>query len=111
MAAKRSRRRASARTVPTNERDAAMARLGGALALLAVAKTEVESALAFFVEAAESDDDGAEREEAIDSAIEAVGAASRGLEAAKESFDEMDEDDLAAGEPWDDDVEDEEDAS
>lgn len=79
-------------------RDDAMARLAGALASLKVAEENVISALTFFVNP-DDDSDGSEREEAIGEALEATGAASRGLEAAVEALKDAD---TEAGEPFDD---------
>ena len=80
-------------------RDDAMARLAGTLASLKVAEENVISALTFFVNP-DDDSDGAEREEAIGEALEATGAASRGLEAA---IDALKDADTEAGEPFDED--------
>ncbi len=75
-----------------------MARLGGALASLRIAEQNVVEALSLFVNP-EEDGDGEEREGCIDEAIEAAGAATRGLEAAAEALKDAD---AEAGEPWDD---------
>lgn len=80
-------------------RDDAMARLGGALASLKVAEDSVTTALALFVNPDE-DDEGEEREEAMNEALEAAGAASRGIEAALKAFEDAD---VEAGEPWEED--------
>lgn len=100
--AKKEREKPSPKDAPDEDalaaRDDAMARLGGALASLETARECTLTALALFVNP-DDDDDGGEREEAIDEAIEAAGAATRGLEAAAEAFKEAD---VEAGEPWDD---------
>ena len=79
-------------------RDAAMARLGGAAASLSAARDAVLEALGLFVNP-EEDEHGAERGELMEAALEAAGAASRGIEQAMEDFEDAD---AEAGEPWED---------
>lgn len=82
-----------------------MARLGGAMASLDAAREAVSAALATFVNPTD-DPRGRERKEAIQTALDAAGAATRGLEDAAEAIKDAD---LKALEPWDEEDEDEED--
>lgn len=79
-------------------RDYVMARLGGAIASLDAAREATSAVLALFVNPDE-DNRGKDRKELLDDAQEAVGAASRGIDAAVEEIDEVD---FAAAEPWED---------
>lgn len=82
-------------------RDDMMARAGGALASLDAARAALSEFLLLCVNP-DDDEDGDEREEALELALEHAGAATRGIEAAQEAFDDAD---CEAGEPWDDSVE------
>lgn len=79
-------------------RDAFMARLASARASSQAALDAIDEAIALCVDPSE-DDDGEEREDLVDAAIEAAGCTSRALEAASDVIEDID---AAAGEPWDD---------
>lgn len=89
----------------TIARDAVMARLAGARASLQASIESVDECLTLFVNPAD-DKSGKERKELLESALEAVGCASRGLESAVEGLPDIDP---TEGEPWDDDEEDDDD--
>lgn len=86
-------------TVGLEARDYVMARLGGALGSLAAATEAVVGALTLFVNPGE-DHRGKERKELLEAALEAAGAATRGIEDCDGMIGEADMD---AGEPWDED--------
>lgn len=87
------------------ERDYVMARLAAARAASQQAVTAIDESLHFFV-IPEDDKSGKKRREMIDEALEAMGVATRSLEAAEEILPEVD---MTEGEPWDDDEDDEDD--
>jgi len=78
-------------------RDFVMARLGAALAAMDVARESVNAALLTFIDP-EDDPRGKDRQELVDTALEAAGTATRCLESAAENFRDAD---MKAGEPWD----------
>lgn len=81
-------------------RDYVMARLAAGRAAAQSAVNAIDEALNLFVNPDE-DDDGGERTEMIDEALEALGVASRATEAAEKGMSELENDDIEAGEPWD----------
>lgn len=83
-------------------RDFVMARLAAARATATNAITALDEALALFVDPQE-DASGRKRKEAIGDALEEIGAATRALESAEESFEDAD---VEAGEPWEEDEDD-----
>jgi len=80
-------------------RDFVMARLAAGRALAAEAVKECDEALALFVNPSE-DAKGKDRKEAVASALETLGSASRAIEAAEEALPDVD---YEMGEPWEDD--------
>jgi len=84
----------------TGARDYVMARIGASRAAAQSAIVALDEAMNLFVDP-EDDRKGKERRELIDTALEALGASSRALEAAEEELDAIDPEE---GEPWDDDV-------
>lgn len=88
-------------------RDYVMARLAAARAASQSAINAIDEALNLFVNPDE-DDDGGERTEMIDEALEAAGAAARALEAAETAMAQLVDEDVEAGEPWDDSGDDDE---
>lgn len=81
-----------------SERDFVMARLAAARNSLQAAIDAIDEAVGLYVN---PDDDakGKERAELVDTAVDAVGVASRCLEAAEEMVDEVDPQEC---EPWED---------
>ena len=80
-------------------RDFVMARLAAGRALAAEAVKECDEALALFVNPSE-DAKGKDRKEAVATALELLGSASRAIEAAEEALPDVD---YEMGEPWEDD--------
>lgn len=85
--------------------DFVMARLASALASLKASESAVLDALALFNNP-DDDDKGKERKELVATALETVGCATRALEAADETIEDVD---FEAAEPWDDEDDDEDD--
>ena len=83
-------------------RDATMARLAAARSCAQAAVDAIDEALVLFVDPDE-DDDGSERTELIETALEQAGMASRALEAAQAEMKDIDAEEC---EPWDEDSED-----
>ena len=84
-------------------RDATMARLAAARSCAQATVDAIDEALVLFVDPDE-DDDGGERVELIETALEQAGMASRALEAAQTDIKSIDAEEC---EPWDEDSEDE----
>lgn len=84
-------------------RDFVMARLVAARAQAQSAIDAIDDAVTAFVEP-ESDEDGKERAELVEAALESLGAATRALESAEEALPAVDN---AECEPWDEDSDDE----
>lgn len=80
------------------ERDFVMARLAAARTSFQAAIDAIDEALALFVNP-DDDDDGGEREELVDTAVEAAGAGTIALQSAETAWGEADESVAALGEP------------
>jgi hypothetical protein len=114
-AVRKARKEDSHPDVELTERDFVMARLAAARAASQSAITAIDEMLNLFVNP-DQDRSAKEREECLDEALEAMGCATRALESAEMVYGELDDEDLEAGEPWeesddeeDDDEEDEDD--
>lgn len=83
------------------ERDYVLARLAVARVSAMAAIESIDDCTALFVDP-EDDEDGAQRKEALEAALEQLGCATRAAEAAEEAFDGAD---MAEVEPWDADAE------
>ncbi len=100
----RSKKRAEVVASPKVEitlRDYTMARLAAARAAFAAGIDAIDDAIGLFVDP-DDDDDGSERKEMIETALEHAGAAARALECAEEVIDHIDPEEC---EPWDADEE------
>ncbi len=86
-------------------RDYVLARLAAARSSAMQAVNAIDDAISCFMEP-EEDEDGAERKELVEAALEHAGAATRALECAEEILPQVDN---AECEPWDEDA-DEDDA-
>jgi hypothetical protein len=86
-------------------RDFVMARLAAARAAAQEMVEAVDDTLQLFIDPSE-DEDGKDRKEAIEAALESAGCATRALECALDRYDAVDPMGI---EPWDDGDEDEED--
>lgn len=80
-------------------RDYVMARLSAARSAAASAIDAIDDAIGIFVEP-DDDEDGSERKELVDAALEHIGVATRALETADEILPQVDN---AECEPWDED--------
>lgn len=87
--------------VEATARDYAMARISAARASAAAVIDACDDFIALCIDP-DDDDDGGERAELIDSALEHAGAASRALESVEVMFDKIDPEEC---EPWDADEE------
>lgn len=103
----KTRQRRPRTRVAVTERDYVMARLAAARSALTDALTAVDESIELFVNPDE-DKSGKDRRDAIETALDAAGAASRALEAADEVAPQVD---WKEGEPWDDEDESEDDDS
>lgn len=108
MARRRTAKVSAAKAYPElTFRDHAMARLAAARALAQSAVDACDDAINMFLEP-EEDEKGIERAELIEAALESAGAACRALEACEEVFPHVDK---VECEPWDEEGEEEEEAS
>lgn len=82
-------------------RDYVMARLAAARISAMAAVGAIDEAIELFVEV-EEDDDGSERTELVETALENIGCATRALESAEEKMPKVDPEEC---EPWDADEE------
>lgn len=87
--------------VEVTDRDYVMARLAAARASAQAALESIDEMLGLFVEP-EEDPKGKQRDQIFEAASDALGAASRSLEAAQLVWDESDDIDPAEGEDYDD---------
>jgi hypothetical protein len=91
--------------VESDPRDFVMARLAAGRAAAQAAINAIDDAMNLFVNP-DDDKGGKEREADVEEALEALGVACRAIEAAEESLDEVD---MTEGEPWDEEVDEDED--
>lgn len=91
--------------IEPTERDFVMARLAAARAAAQQAVNAIDESLHFFINP-DDDKKGKKRKEMIDEALEAMGVATRSLEMAEVTVDEIDP---LEEEPWEEGDEDEED--
>jgi hypothetical protein len=87
------------------DRDYVMARLAAARTSAQASVDAIDEALALFVNPDE-DEDGGERTDLIDTAVEAIGAATISIQEAEVSWGEASDEAAALGEPDDDDEDD-----
>jgi hypothetical protein len=89
--------------IEPSERDFVMARLAAGRAAAQSAITAIDDVLNLFVNP-HQDKRGKEREDGIGEALEALGCATRAVETAESTFDQVD---LTECEPWDDEADEE----